>query len=89
MVIKSISALSWRVSADDEHIRHDDGHAGGAAQEPQHQDVARPHGSLGPHFQYRYQSTSTDSDAPPPPHPRCSVLHPVYLSTKQSELTSS
>lgn len=39
--------------ADDEHLWHHDGHAGGGAQEPQHQDVAGPHSSMGPDFQHR------------------------------------
>lgn len=39
--------------ADDEHLWHHDGHSGGGAQEPQHQDVAGPHRSLGPDLQHR------------------------------------
>lgn len=38
---------------DDEHVREDDGHPGGAAQEPQHQGVAGPHAGLGHDFQVR------------------------------------
>lgn len=38
---------------DDEHVWEDDGHAGGAAQEPQHQGLAGPHAGLGHHLQIR------------------------------------
>lgn len=40
-------------SVDDEHLWHDDGHAGGAAQESQHQNMAGPHCSVGSYFQHR------------------------------------
>lgn len=42
-------------SVDDEYIRYDDGHTSGAPQEPEHQNMAGPHCSMGPHFQHRYK----------------------------------
>ena len=50
--VYNIHIVSCLVSSDDEHIWHHDGDAGGAAQEPEHQDVERPHGRLGPHLQH-------------------------------------
>lgn len=36
--------------ADDEHVWHHDGDPSGAAQEPEHEDVAGAHNCVGPYF---------------------------------------
>ena len=57
-LIMYLSLFFFFFSVDDEFICHDDGHTSGAAQEAEHQDLARPHSRLGSHLQHRYSHSS-------------------------------